>query len=838
MINFLKNNLYFHLALIAGVTFFIFYPSIFYELTNWDAPDLIEQNILIRSLSIDNLKKMFGGFYWYNYQPLTLLSLAVEYNFFGINPEIIHLDNIILHCLNALLCYWFVFLLTGQKPVAFITAILWAIHPLRVESVTWVVERKDVLYSFFFLLALIQYLRYLQSHVHPESGINVGKVSNGKRRIYYSFALLFFILACFAKGMAVSLTLILPFLDFFIRRKFSFAAVIDKIPFTVISLIFGITVIFAVRSNTLEPIVTIHPLHERLLFASYAPFFYCGKFLYPLNLSALYSYKYVPGNLPDFYIVFPILLFIAGILILFSFRFTRKLIFGFGFFFSALFLVLPFHQTNVAPVADHYTYMGNIGLCLIAGWSVWFLLSLRTFTSRHLYRIFHTAIIILIAATIGMLGYLTRQHIPVWKNSISLWKNVLKRNISKSAFLNLGNAYQRLGKYKEALKYNEAAIHVSPTSFLAHNNRGYIRQRLFDFRGAESDFRKSLAINPTCVKAYNNLGTVMFATRQYDSAMVSFNKAIELSPDFNLAYFNRGNLLAHNGKYALALADFNRAVQLNPYMPQYHIAVGNIQIGMNEFKAALETYNKVLMLDTSQTEVIFRRGLIKLTLKDTVSACEDFYIALKRGFSPAAMKADQFCTKYSEKFTHALKDQPLHFRKILYPDGRVKLEFSDELIENPDSIWRFVIIKKLKHYDSKGNLIEEGVVDSTGKFDGAINWFYPDGKLSIAGFYKDTLPYGHWKEYYRDGTLMAEYSYANGKRNGVYTFYHPNGAVWTKRLYNNGKLWEVISNFTRDGVPLDPGILKNGTGTVKVYDEKGKLVSVLVYRDGKTAKKS
>ncbi|MFH1321419.1 MAG: hypothetical protein ABII90_12315 [Bacteroidota bacterium] len=175
----INNKTYLSLAILLAFTFFVFYPSLNCELTNWDDQKLIVNNHLVRSLSLSNLKELFGGLYWYNYQPLTILSFAIEYHFFRINPKVIHLTNILFHLLNVILVYIFIHSLSihsrDRSVIALITATLFAIHPMRVESVTWATERKDVLYTFFFLLSLIKYIKYVKlttlNNQYPTSNI-------------------------------------------------------------------------------------------------------------------------------------------------------------------------------------------------------------------------------------------------------------------------------------------------------------------------------------------------------------------------------------------------------------------------------------------------------------------------------------------------------------------------------------------------------------------------------------------------------------------------------------------------------------------------------------------
>jgi len=314
-----------------------------------------------------SMRCFFGEIYNLNYQPLVFLTYAIEYHFFELNPKVFHTTNVLFHLLNVLLVFKFIRLISGKNNVAIVAAIIFAIHPMRVESVTWVTTRRDVLYAFFYLLSLLQYIKYTRSVIN-EPGKFPLKL--------YVFSIVLFMLSCMSKGMAVSLSLTLILIDYLFERKFDRNAILDKIPFFAISLFFGLLAVFATQTDIQKLAAETYNIVERIQFAAYGILFYLYKFILPNNLSAFYPYPgFHAGALSFQYLMYTILT--VGILglVVYSKKHTRKIIFGFGFFLVTVFLVLQIWPTGNTIVADRYTYIPHIGLSYLAGLGYGFLIS-------------------------------------------------------------------------------------------------------------------------------------------------------------------------------------------------------------------------------------------------------------------------------------------------------------------------------------------------------------------------------------------------------------------------------------------------------------------------------
>ena len=270
-------------AVIIIVTYFVFSPSLQNDFTNWDDPTYVTDNPLVVNNAVP-VKEIFKTPVSLNYHPVTILSLAWNYQNGKLNPKGYHEENVIFHLLNTLLVFLFIFLLTRRNLLmAAIVALFFGIHPMHVESVSWVSERKDVLYVFFFLAGLITYLRFLDT----------------KRILWYILTLLLFVLSCLSKGMAVVFPVIMLLIDYLRNDKLQLKIIFNKIPFFVLSLVFGV-ISFRIQSGGAIADMQVFTIFQRMMFASYGAIMYVVKFFAPVNLSAFYPYPTLDrnGNIP------------------------------------------------------------------------------------------------------------------------------------------------------------------------------------------------------------------------------------------------------------------------------------------------------------------------------------------------------------------------------------------------------------------------------------------------------------------------------------------------------------------------------------------------------------
>lgn len=303
------NRKYYFLGLgiLLLVSFIVYLPVLHNEFLIWDDIPYIRDNPLIYSFNLGDIftKNVMG-----NYHPLTILGLAIEYHLFGLSETGFHLVNLIIHLCNVALVVYALWLVSGRMEVALVAALLFGIHPLHVESVAWAAEIKDLLYTFFFLGAYIFYLRYVKE----------------EEKKYYFFSILLFLASLLSKGMAASLPVVLVLTDYFRGRKMNMKIWMEKIPFFVLSVIFGIVSIAAQKAPDIVQDITFFTFPQRIVFASYSFVTYLVRFLAPLQLSAYYPYpSKVNGGIPfSYYLYVLIFLALVGFMI-YSLRFTKKI---------------------------------------------------------------------------------------------------------------------------------------------------------------------------------------------------------------------------------------------------------------------------------------------------------------------------------------------------------------------------------------------------------------------------------------------------------------------------------------------------------------------------------
>ncbi|MDP1677119.1 MAG: hypothetical protein Q8L88_09645 [Bacteroidota bacterium] len=396
-------------CIFLSVTFFSFYPTFENGWTAWDDDVYVIDNPAVQHLSCQNVKEVFFTAYNGSYLPLTMISYMIDYQIDGFNQKFFHASNLLFHLCNTILVFWFIYLLTDNIVASFITALLFGIHPMRVESVAWIAARKDVLSMFFFMSSIINYVIYVRK----------------QRDIFLFFTFIFFACALFSKVIVITIPLILFLIDYFLERKHSNNIVVEKIPFVMIAIAFSVIGYLGQKFvNAVRPTVSII---DSFIISLHGIVFYIQKFLLPINLSSLYPYPEKENNwLPiEFYlyaVVCIVLLAIVG-----RYRKNKSVIFGVLFFIISLLPVLQFIRFSKIFAADRFTYFAYIGLFYIVGNQIGILWE----TKKRYIKI---AVVLCMIIVIGTLSTLTWQRTTVWKNSKTLWKNVFVQypNVFKS----------------------------------------------------------------------------------------------------------------------------------------------------------------------------------------------------------------------------------------------------------------------------------------------------------------------------------------------------------------------------------------------------------------------
>jgi protein O-mannosyl-transferase len=332
-------------AAIIIITFIAYIPAIHNELTNWDDNTYIVNNSRLGDFSPEATGKVFSSFFQGNYHPVTLLSLGIDYKIGRNNPVVYHSSNIFLHIVNSLLVLWFLYALTGDLRIAFVSALLFGVHTVHVESVAWVSERKDLLYTAFFLASVICYVKYV---VH-------------NRITLYVFSFILFCLSALSKGQAVSLPLTIIAIDALMRKNLRPGkSIAEKAPFFLAGLAFGIVAVVAQHS---EGAVKEVPLIDRIPVACYGFSHYILKLFLPAHLSAFYPYPSVSAAVipPTFWLYLLPVMAIAGLFYFWLKKGDAVAAFGVAFFTINIFFVLQLFPVGRAIMADRYTYLPSAG---------------------------------------------------------------------------------------------------------------------------------------------------------------------------------------------------------------------------------------------------------------------------------------------------------------------------------------------------------------------------------------------------------------------------------------------------------------------------------------------
>jgi len=580
-----KGQLVFCVLTIIAITFSVYSPSLNNSFTNWDDEAHLTEYLAIRDLNFDNLKKIFSESINKTYIPLTPLSFALEYHFFGPDPFIYHLDNILLH-MGVALCVFFLGMRLGLSPFASsIAAIIFSIHPIRVETVAWITERKGLLYACFFLLSLLHYWQYIQS----------------QKKFHYIWSLTWGLLSILSKPMALSLPLILWLLDWWARRPFSKELLLEKIPYFIY--IIPITLITYMQHAR----IPIESIDEGLLIWIWTFIFYLRKFFFPGTVLPIYRLP-PPVSLSNHNFALSLLLFLCIIFLLIRFRKNRMVMFSFFFYFLSIFFLLRMDKIyDLNVVADRYMYLPSLGFCLLGGFLSQRLINFTKLKSRILLA---SGYIFLASVLIYFANYSYNLNF-IWKNSLTLWNYIIERNPNEFiAYNNRGIIYAKKGDHARAYQDFDKAIEIHPRYDEAFNNRGNLYKLNKKYTQAIMDYTQAISYNPQYFDAYNNRATALGEQGFYEPALIDLNKAIQINPNYETAYLNRGNIYNLLGQNNRAIEDYNRAIELDPYDPQAYNNRGTSYLKLGMVDLALADFNYALMLDPHNISAQYNKRLI------------------------------------------------------------------------------------------------------------------------------------------------------------------------------------------------------------------------------------
>lgn len=519
----LDTNVWIALVVMLVLTALVFSHGFSHEFTNWDDDVYVVNNLTIRGLDGEHLKEMVtrptaevAG----NYHPITVLSLAVNYAMGKGNFPVYYGTNLLFHLLNTLLVFFFVFLMFDKKWLAaLITAFFFGMHPMHVESVAWIAERKDVLYTFFFLLTLIGYLRYRQTN----------KTST------YILILVFLTFSLLAKPAAVVLPVVLLLIDWYQKRDWDTKMMLEKVPFFIGAIAIGL-VTMDVQEGAGALTTHTNSFLDKIMVASYGFITYIAMLFVPIKQAVYHAYP--AEGFPLMYKISPLIALGLGGLAIWSTKFGRIGLFGALFYLLNIALVLQIISVGDTVISERYTYVPYIGLLLLIGLGVQYVLEKNADNTRIVYAVYGLVGLMAVGSM-----YATWDRVQVWENTDTLFSDAIEK------YPHAPRPYVSRGHYR--------GVQANLLTAAADKER---KREWQD--SAVADYNRALAIQPDYM-AYNNVGDIYMKRNQVRPALVNFQKAVEIKSNFAIGYGNIASCQYNLGQKGEAMKSINQAIQLN-----------------------------------------------------------------------------------------------------------------------------------------------------------------------------------------------------------------------------------------------------------------------------------
>jgi Tfp pilus assembly protein PilF len=597
-------------AIIAVVTCVTFLPVLWNQFVDWDDFDNLVNNSRYRGLGWDQLRWMFTTFHMGPYQPLSWMTYGLDYLIWGMNPTGYHLTNLMLHAANATFFYFVARRLIGaafsmrddevswQLDVsAAFAALMFGIHPLRVESVAWATERRDVLSGFFFMGTIYCYLR-----ANSTSG------DRAQSRKWLWAALVTYVLSLLAKATTMTLPVILVLLDFYPLRRLNDdfrtwgapaqrEVLLEKIPFVVLAILFAAVALVGQQQASALKSLESYTIESRVAQAFYGASFYVWKTFVPLGLSPLYELS------PHFSPWDPAILAggAATIIITVGLYALRKRwpagLACWAYCIVTLGPVLGIVSTGPQLVAQRYSYLSCLSWAVLAGGVLLYVLRGAT------RKVSTLAVAVGVTIITAILAASTWKQATVWQNTSALWNHVLSLDPNSSiAHYNLARFLAKQGRHAEAISHYRAALAIRPDDADTHNNLGLSLAIRGETGASLEEFHKAVQVNPNYAKGFFNLGRVYAQQGELEKSLENFRQALKLSPDEAEIYLGLGNVLARQGQSDEAVATFRQAVKLNPDFAEAHIALARALAAQGKKIEAEQHYETAMRLIKSHNQ--------------------------------------------------------------------------------------------------------------------------------------------------------------------------------------------------------------------------------------------
>lgn len=577
------------IALVLICTWFAYLPSFVNEYAYDDLAYVLENKVL-RDFS---WKNAWTEFILGNYHPLTALSLKIDHSINEFNPRTYHVHNVILHVLTTLLFIVFTKKLTKSPIIALGAGLLFGVHPLHTESVAWIAERKDVLYTLFFFAGLYTYL------IYRESG----------NRNWYIATLVLFVASCLSKGMAVIFPVVMLLCDYLIEKEnilFKPASwrIVEKLPFFVLAFGFGILAFYVQDKfgsvyNT-KYVEMNYGMLDKMFLAIYGFIFYPLKIVWPSALCAYHPYPpLTDGMLPTYFYLAPLGLLGMIAVVWYFWEKHRMVSFAFGFYLFGILPVLQLVPVGENIVAERYAYVSTAGFFILIAWA-----------AHEWYKQKQNSIGLIALASAALAFVLvTRERIPDWKDNLSLFKDVAEKYPnSPVAHNNTGYGYEQLKQYDKALYHYKIASSLRKNYADVLYNIGSVYGE--DLNMLDSGIfylHKAIAANPKKTEAYNNMGTFYYKKGILDSAIHYYGLVLEDKPEYPLGWYNLACVYFGQEKFPEALDAYQKSVKYDPGFGEGWLSLGNTWAKLGDTKQQMECYTKAAQKGSENARNWFRQ---------------------------------------------------------------------------------------------------------------------------------------------------------------------------------------------------------------------------------------
>jgi protein O-mannosyl-transferase len=578
------------------LAFLVYTPSLGNGFVDFDDPENVIDNFSIRDLNATNIGHYFSTPLQYMYTPLVSLSYAFDFQLGGLDPTAYHVTNLLLHLANTAAVFGVFSSLTRRAFVAHFVTVAFAIHPMNVDGVAWISTRSGLLATLFSLLALLAYIRYVDT----------------QRRWYLGAASVSFLFATFSKSPAVVLPLVLFLVDYY-RRRIEWPPrpanlgrlLVEKLPFLAIAITMGI-VALNFRVDTVNPYG--YTVLDRFFIVCSALVAYIGKLLFPFGLS--FAHAYPPRNdgaLPWHLYLAPFLLAAGTWLLVRVTRPRRIVVFGLSFFFITIILsqtVLLIDNFQ----ANRYAYLPYLGLFLILGHFADRLVNGKAMRRRFpQIQTAGTVALLAVAMVFASVSFLRNR---VWHDTVSVMSN---------------------------------SIENEPDVAFVHNSRGIARFKAGDHAGAKVDFERTIALDPEFYLSYYYLGIMKYNAGDYAGALADHEKVVSHYGTFAAGFNERGKARQKLKDLDGAMADFSNAIALDAYLPDAYYNRGVVELERNDYRSAFADFDRAITLSPDHADAHHRRGVARSRLGDPSAACADWEKARSLGSAEATQAYSQSC---------------------------------------------------------------------------------------------------------------------------------------------------------------------------------------------------